>query len=108
MVAQYAKAIVTAIGVGLTLAITYYPHASWIAIASAVVTALATYAVPNAKKPPTSLPNCYQSSGPDSCLRRGRFDIIKLVVRVSRTGGHMEAPNERHSQDRKERDCGRG
>lgn len=55
MSAQYAKAIAAAIGAGLTAALSYYPHASWIPIASAICTLLATYAIPNAAKP--SAPN---------------------------------------------------
>lgn len=42
-----AKAITTAIGSALTVAITYYPHGTWIPIASAIATVLATYAIPN-------------------------------------------------------------
>lgn len=58
MSAQYAKAIAAAIGAGLTAALSYYPHASWIPIASAICTLLATYAIPNAAKPsaPESMP----------------------------------------------------
>lgn len=52
MSAQYAKAIAAAIGAGLTAALSYYPHASWIPIASAICTLLATYAIPNVAKPP--------------------------------------------------------
>lgn len=43
----YAKAIAAAIGAGLTAAITYYPHAAWIPIATAICTALATYHIGN-------------------------------------------------------------
>lgn len=48
--APYAKAVSAAIGAGLTAALSYYPHASWIPIAAAVCTLLATYAVPNVPK----------------------------------------------------------
>lgn len=44
---QYAKAITAAIGAGVTAAISYYPHATWLPIVSAVLTLLATYAIPN-------------------------------------------------------------
>lgn len=54
MSAQYAKAITAAIGAGITAAISYYPHASWIPIASAICTLLATYAIPNVAKTPVS------------------------------------------------------
>lgn len=46
----YAKAIAAAIGAGITAAISYYPHASWIPIAAALCTVLATYAMPNVPK----------------------------------------------------------
>ena len=45
---KYAKAVTTALGIALTVAVTYYPHASWIPIATALGTVLGVYAVPNA------------------------------------------------------------
>lgn len=48
--AYMAKAIATAIGTGLTAAISYYPHAGWIPIAAAICTAMAVYAIPNSPK----------------------------------------------------------
>lgn len=46
---QYAKAIVTAVGAGLAVATTYYPHVGWIPAAIAGCTVLATWAIPNAQ-----------------------------------------------------------
>ena len=58
---QYAKAIVTAIGAGLAIATTYYPHAGWIPAAIAGVTVLATWAVPNTA--PKSIEQVLQQKG---------------------------------------------
>ena len=48
------KAIAAAIGAGLTAAISFYPHAGWIPIATAVCTMLATYHIGNT--PPDTTP----------------------------------------------------